>query len=96
MTELKLVSRHSGSLQSLIEGVIADSLRSTEAGIDRTMQRLRSFETTYQLSTADFLVRYGNDEFQETLDLDEWIGEARMLQRLQDKAERLRGVELVY
>jgi hypothetical protein len=96
MTELKLISRHSGSLQSLIEGVIADSLRLTEAGIDRTMQRLRSFEATYQLSTADFLVRYRNDEFQETLDLDEWIGEARMLQRLQDKAERLRGVELVH
>jgi hypothetical protein len=96
MTELKLISKQGGSLQTLIEGVIADALRSTETGIGQTEARLRSFEQQYQLSTSEFLERYSNDEFQETLELDEWIGESRMLKRLQEKAERLRGVELVY
>jgi hypothetical protein len=96
MTELKLISKQGGSLQTLIEGVIADALRSTETGIEKTEARLRSFEQQYQLSTSEFLERYSNDEFQETLELDEWIGESRMLKRLQEKAERLRGVELVY
>jgi hypothetical protein len=95
MNELKLISHHSGSLKSLIEGAIAEALRSTEAGIRRTEQRLREFEGKYQLSTVEFLHRYENDEFQETLELDEWIGELRMLQRLQEKAERLRGIEFV-
>lgn len=88
MTELKLISKQDGSLQTLIEGVIADALRSTEMGIARTEGRLRSFEQQYQLSTAEFIERYSNDEFQETLELDEWIGESRMLKRLQEKAER--------
>lgn len=55
MTELKLISRQSGSLQTLIEGVLADALRSTETGVGRTEARLRSFEEKYQLSTVEFL-----------------------------------------
>ena len=93
MTELKLTSKRSGSLQPLIEGAIAEALRSTEAGIQLTAQRLRDFEEKYQLSTEVFLHRYENDEFQETLELDEWIGEFRLLQRLQEKVERLREIE---
>ncbi len=95
MHELKLRSRHTGSLQTLIAGVIAEALRSTEAGIQRTEARLQEFERQYQVSTAEFLRRYENDEFQETLELDEWIGEFRMLKRLQEKAERLRGIEYI-
>jgi hypothetical protein len=93
MAELKLTSKHSDSLKPLIEGAIAEALRSTEAGIQHTAQRLREFEEKYQLSTEEFLHRYENDEFQETLELDEWIGELRLLQRLQEKVERLRGIE---
>lgn len=93
MAELTLVSQDSGSLKPLIEGAITEALRTTESGIQRTEQRLQTFEQKYQLSTQDFLNRYENDEFPETLDLDEWIGEFRMLQRLQEKAARLRGIE---
>jgi len=93
MTELKLTSKHSGSLKPLLEGAIAEALHSTESGIQQTAQRLRDFEEKYQLSTEEFLHRYENDEFQETLELDEWIGEFRLLQRLQEKVERLRGIE---
>jgi hypothetical protein len=93
MAELTLVSQDSGSLKPLIEGAITKALRTTEAGIQRTEQRLQTFEQKYKLSTQDFLNRYENDEFPETLDLDEWIGEFRMLQRLQEKAARLRGIE---
>jgi hypothetical protein len=92
MAELTLVSQDSGSLKPLIEGAITEALRTTEAGIQRTEQRLQTFEQKYKLSTQDFLNRYENDEFPETLDLDEWIGEFRMLQRLQEKAARLRGI----
>lgn len=43
------------------------------------------------MSTAEFLTRYENDEFTETLELDEWIGEYRLLTRLRDKAETIRS-----
>jgi tetratricopeptide (TPR) repeat protein len=93
MSELKLISKHSGPLKSLVEGAIIELLNSTEEAIRYTEQRIYEFEKKYQLSTQEFLGRFENDEFQETLDLDEWIGESRMLQRLQEKAERLRGIE---
>jgi hypothetical protein len=93
MAELTLISQDSGSLKPLIEGAISEALRLTEAGIQHTERRLQEFEEKYQLSTQEFLSRYENDEMPETLDLDEWIGESRMLQRLQNKADRLRGIE---
>jgi hypothetical protein len=82
MTELTLISQHEGALKPLIEGAISEALRSTTAGIDRGEARLRVFETRYGMTSADFLQRYENDELPETLELDEWIGEIMMLQRL--------------
>jgi hypothetical protein len=65
--------------------VIEGELLSETLGIRRTEERLRFFESKYQLSTAEFTNQYENDEYPETLDFDEWIGEARMLQRLQNR-----------
>jgi hypothetical protein len=58
-------------------------------GIRRTEERLRFFESKYKLFTAEFINQYENDEHPETLDFDEWIGEARMLQRLQRLQNRV-------
>jgi hypothetical protein len=87
MTELTLISQHEGALKPLIEGAISESLRSTTAGIDRGEERLRIFEQQYGMTSATFLQRYENDELPETLELGEWIGEIRMLQRLRGKAD---------
>jgi hypothetical protein len=64
-------------------------LLSETLGIRRTEERLRFFESKYQLFTAEFINQYENDEHPETLDFDEWIGEARMLQRLQRLQNRV-------
>ncbi len=96
MTELRLISQYEGALKPLIEGAIVEALRSTTAGIDRGESRLRSFEQQYGMTSATFLQRYENDELPETLELGEWIGEIKLLQRLQEKVERLRGVEFVH
>jgi hypothetical protein len=96
MTELTLISQHEGALKPLIEGAISEALRSTTAGIDRGEERLRRFEQQHGMTSAVFWQRYENDELLETLELGEWIGEIKLLQRLQEKAERLRGVEFVH
>jgi len=88
MSELKLISRHPGSIKSLVERAIIATLRSTEAGIKTTEQRLQEFEQKYQMSTEEFIQRYENDEFQETLEFVEWIGEYRMLKGLREDAEQ--------
>jgi hypothetical protein len=76
----------------LIEAAIDNELRLLEAGIQRTEQRLEAFEEKHGLSTRAFLERYENDELPETLETAEWIGEYRMLERLREKAETLKGI----
>jgi len=93
MTELKLVSPHQHPLKPLVEAALANELRLLEAGIRRTEQRVQEFETKYQLSTDEFIPRFENDEFEETLEFSEWVGEHRLLTRLREKAEILRGIE---
>jgi hypothetical protein len=93
MTELLLVSKRRESLKPLVEAALANELRLMDAGIARTERRLREFEARYELATADFLRRFENDELDETLEYAEWIGEHRLLMRLKDKADTLRGIQ---
>jgi hypothetical protein len=93
MAELTLVSPDQRQLRPLIEAAIQNELRLLAAGIQRTEQRLRAFEEQYGLATSEFLCQYENDELEEILDFDEWIGEWRLLERLQDSASTLREIQ---
>lgn len=44
------------------------------------------------MTTKEFVRRFENDELDETLELSEWIGEYRLLQRLNEKTEAMRGI----
>jgi hypothetical protein len=68
MTELTLISPYQYPIQSLIESALANQLRLLQAGLQRTEQRLKIFETKYKLSTSIFVTRFENDELEETLD----------------------------
>jgi phage shock protein A len=92
MTELTLISPHRRPLQPLVEAALRNELRLLEANIQRTEQRLQEFEHRHGLSTAEFISQYENDELAETLELAEWIGEHRLLERLQEKADVLREI----
>jgi hypothetical protein len=92
MTELTLVSTHGRSLKSLVKAAIENELRLLDAGVWRAEQRIKLFEAQYRLKTPDFIARYENDELEETLEFAEWIGESRLLTRMREKADTLRGV----
>ena len=93
MAELTLISPRQRSLRPLVEAALQNELRLLQAGIQRTEQRLQGFETKYGLSSTEFLRRYENDELQETLEFIEWVGECRLLERLREKADTLRGMQ---
>jgi hypothetical protein len=92
MAALKLISSGERPLRPLVEAAIQNELRLLKAGIQRTEQRLQAFETQYGFESEEFLQRYENDELPETLDFAEWIGEYRLLERLQDKVATLQGI----
>lgn len=93
MTELTLISTHQRPLKSLVEAALANELRLLQAGVQRTEHRLGEFETKYKLSTPEFIRRYEADEFEETLDFAEWIGEYRLLEKLREKIDVLQGIQ---
>ena len=93
MTQLTLVSPQQRPLKPLVEAALANELRLLEAGIRRTEQRINNLEAKYQLATVEFIHRFENDELEETLEFAEWIGEYRLLERLYEKADTLRGIE---
>ena len=92
MTELTLFSSRQHALKPLVEAALQNEIRMLAAGIRRTQQRLQDFETRYGLATAEFVRGYENDELAETLEYAEWIGEFRLLSRLQEKIDTLREI----
>ncbi|MFQ5865994.1 MAG: hypothetical protein ACE5IW_12270 [bacterium] len=92
MTELTLISSRKRSLKPLVEAALENELRLLESGIRRSQQRLEEFEEKFGLSTEEFMKRYENDQLDETLEFSEWIGEYRLSERLEEKAETLREI----
>jgi len=92
MTDVRLVSKGARELKPLVEAALANELRLIEAGLQQAKNAIRTFESRYQMPSQDFLVRYENDEIEESMDFAEWIGEIRLLERLQEKAETLRDI----
>lgn len=94
MAEVTLRSPNKRPLKPLVEAALQNELRLVEVSIRRTEAHLQVFEARYSLSTEELLRRYEHDELQETLDIAEWIGEFRLLERLREKAETLREVRI--
>ena len=44
------------------------------------------------MSTQEFVSSYENYEIEENMDFAEWIGECRLLERLQEKTETLKDI----
>jgi len=95
MTELILRSPDNVSLKQIIESALSERLNNVDQGIERTKERIQEFEKQYQLSTEEFLSKFNNDELSHSFDFDEWIGEAKMLEHLQQKKLIIEGVIFV-
>jgi hypothetical protein len=88
-TQVTIISDHARPIKSLIEAAIQREIDLLRAGIRRTEQRVFGFEQQHQLSSAEFLIRHQHDEFAETLDTIDWIGELGLLERLREKERTL-------
>jgi phage shock protein A len=94
MTTITLRSPHPDALEELVSGALANETRLLQAAIERTQAQLAAFEARYGMATADFLQRYGQDQVEETLDMIDWVGEARLLQRLRQKLTVLQDIRI--
>ncbi len=95
MAELTLRSKDPDSLRRIIHSALSERLQSVKAGIKKTEERLKEFETKYQLSTEEFITRFNNDELSHSFDFDEWIGESQMLAHLLQTKESIEDIDFV-
>ncbi|MBV7337670.1 hypothetical protein KFU94_57465 [Chloroflexi bacterium TSY] len=95
MDQITLISPDDTSIRTLVESALKDRARVLELSIRQTKARIQKFEETYGLQTTEFLEKFRNNEFQHSFDFDDWIGESRMLTRLQEKLTRLQGIQIV-
>ncbi len=94
MTTLKVSSPNDFDIRPLLEGALENELRILETGIRRTQKNLYQFERKYKMDTQNFFSSYENDEFEETMDAAKWIGEYRMLERLNEIADTLKSLKI--
>jgi len=92
MTELTLISSATRSIKPLVEAALLNEARLLEAGMRQTQHRLRKFEHQYGMPTDEFVLKYANNEIQETLETIEWLGEYRMAQTIQEKLDTLKEI----
>jgi len=92
MPDIRLVSRGERELKPLVEAALANELRLIEAGMRQAENAIQAFEKKYEMATKEFLLRYEKDEIEETMDFAEWVGEIRLVARLQEKAETLKDI----
>lgn len=92
MVELKIVSQSKRQLKPIVVAALENELRLVEAGIRQTALRLKKFEEKSHLNTQTFITAYENDEWEETMESIEWIGEFRLMERLNEKADTLRDI----
>ena len=56
------------------------------------LSREDKFQAFVLLLLVLFICDYENDKIEETMDFIEWIGEFRLLERLNEKADTLRSI----
>jgi hypothetical protein len=68
-----------------------------KGGADRRgdLMIFNAYLLKYQMQTQEFLRRFENNELQHTLDFDEWMGEAWMLEALLQDKEEIEEIEFV-
>lgn len=95
MTQILVKSDHISSITPLIRAAIKTQLSVIATGIRRTRERLSDFEHKYGFSTEALLKKEHDGTLNDDeLDIIEWLGEWRMLERLQDEHKELEEIEI--
>ena len=82
------------ALKPLLESALRSELRMLELSLQRTSQRLHTFEDQHGLTSDEFERRFNARELEESLDFIEWAGEIETYRRLDAQRQALQGVQL--
>jgi len=94
MAEIMIRTDKPESIVPILESAIRNQLKMLKASINRTKMKITSFEQKYNMSTEQFMqkIREGMDD--DNLDYVEWIGETKILKRLEEEYKELEGMRI--
>jgi len=90
MTEILIRAGKQKTTVPLSELAIPKQLKLLKTSIKRTEIKIKSFEQKYNMSTEQFMqkIREGMDD--DNLDYVEWIGERKILKRLEEEFNKIK------
>ena len=95
MTQQVVVTTKSKtSIKPLVEAAIHNEKRLITHGIQRTRQKLDTFEKQFHMSSSQFEQRYKTGEIEETLDFADWLMEIKALELLEEQVQALDDARL--
>ena len=94
MAEILIKGNNPESIMPVLDSAIRNQLKLLKTSINRTKIRISSFEQKYNMSTEQFMqkIREGMDD--DNLDYVEWIGERKILKRLEEEYKELEGLQI--
>ncbi|HID20368.1 MAG TPA: hypothetical protein EYP28_05480 [Methanophagales archaeon] len=94
MAEIVIRTGKSESIMPVLDSAIRNQLKLLKTSINRTKSRISSFEQKYSMSTEQFIqkIREGMDD--DNLEFVEWLGETKILKRLEEEYKELEGLRI--
>ncbi|KAF5410566.1 MAG: hypothetical protein C5S38_10185 [Candidatus Methanophagaceae archaeon] len=94
MAEILIKGNKPESIMPILDSAIRNQLKLLKTSINKTKLRISSFEQKYNMSSEQFVqkIREGMDD--DNLDFVEWIGETKILKRLEEEYNELEGLQI--
>jgi len=94
MAEIVIRTGKSESVMPILDSAIRNQLKLLKTSITRTKIRIDDFEQKYNMSTEQLMqkIRTGLDD--DNLDFVEWVGETKILKRLEEEYNELEGLRV--
>jgi predicted DNA-binding protein YlxM (UPF0122 family) len=95
MTELTIKSDRAEAVKFELQAALDGQRRMIQDSIKRTRLNLTAFEEKYGFSTSELLKREADGSLDDdNLELIEWVGETKVLERLQSELELLQEIHI--
>jgi len=84
---------HSAEVMSLVREAIESEARRLELALEAARRRLAPFEQKYGVTSEHFISEMASEDLEGADDeYVRWAGEYRLMERLQQKVTRIRGI----
>lgn len=95
MTELTIKSDQAEAVKSELQSALDGQRRMIQDSIKRTETNLMAFEEKYGFNTSELLRRESDGSLNDdNLELIEWVGEVKVLERLRSELELLKEIRI--